>query len=74
MTEIPDNVVKLPTHINDNKILNDVVSSSSDTGRKQVLVTKDITSALMARGLGIESQDYHSDQLLSDIEHLNRPY
>ena len=51
-----------------------LVSSSSDTDRKVVLVTKDINVRLKARGLGIESQDYHSDQLLSDIEHLNKGY
>ena len=75
MTEIPDNVVKLPTHINDNKILNDVgFLKQRHPDRKVVLVTKDINVRLKARGLGIESQDYHSDQLLSDIEHLNKGY
>lgn len=75
MTEIPDNVIKLPTHINDNKILNDVgFLKQRHPDRKVVLVTKDINVRLKARGLGIESQDYHSDQLLNDIEHLNKGY
>ena len=75
MTEIPDNVIELPTHINDNKILNDVgFLKQRYPDRKVVLVTKDINVRLKARGLGIESQDYHSDQLLSDIEHLNKGY
>ena len=38
------------------------------------LVTKDINVRLKARGCGIESQDYHSGQLLSDIELLNKGY
>jgi PhoH-like ATPase len=75
MTETPDNMVLLPTHLNDNKILNDVgVLKQQYPERRVVLVTKDINVRLKARGCGIESQDYHSDQLLSDIEHLNTGY
>lgn len=75
MTEIPDNLVMLPTHLNDNKILNDVgFLKHQYPDRKVVLVTKDINVRLKARGCGIESQDYHSDQLLSDIEKLNKGY
>ena len=75
MTEIPDDIIKLPTHINDNKILNDVgFLKQRHPDRKVVLVTKDINVRLKARGLGIDSQDYHSDQLLSDIEDLEKGY
>ena len=75
MTEVPANLVILPTHLNDNKILNDVCFlKQSYPDRKVVLVTKDINLRLKARGCGIESEDYHSDQLLSDIEHLNKGY
>lgn len=75
MTEIPDNLVKLPTHLNDNKILNDVgYLKHRYPDRKVVLVTKDINVRLKARGCGIDSQDYHTDQLLSDIEQLNTGY
>lgn len=75
MTETPENLVMLPTHLNDNKILNDVgVLKQQYPDRRVVLVTKDINVRLKARGCGIESQDYHSDQLLSDIEHLNTGY
>ena len=75
MTEIPDNLVMLPTHLNDNKILNDVgFLKHTHPGRRVVLVTKDINVRLKARGCGIEAQDYHSDQLLSDIEKLNKGY
>ena len=75
MTEIPDNIIKLPTHINDNKILNDLgFLKQRHPDRKVVLVTKDINVRIKARGLGIDSQDYHSDQLLSDIEDLEKGY
>lgn len=75
MTETPDNLVMLPTHLNDNKILNDVgFLKQQHPERRVVLVTKDINVRLKARGCGIESQDYHTDQLLSDIEHLNTGY
>ncbi|MDD9890252.1 MAG: PhoH family protein [Gammaproteobacteria bacterium] len=75
MTETPENLIMLPTHLNDNKILNDVgFLKQSYPDRKVVLVTKDINVRLKARGCGIDSQDYHSDQLLSDIEHLNTGY
>lgn len=75
MTEIPDNLVMLPTHLNDNKILNDVgFLKHKYPERRVVLVTKDINVRLKARGCGIESQDYHSDQLLNDIEQLNKGY
>lgn len=75
MTETPENLVKLPTHLNDNKILNDVgYLKHRYPDRKVVLVTKDINVRLKARGCGIDSQDYHTDQLLSDIEQLNTGY
>lgn len=75
MTETPDNLVMLSNHSNDNKILNDVgFLKQRYPGHRVVLVTKDINVRLKARGCGIESQDYHTDQLLSDIEHLNTGY
>jgi len=75
MTEIPENLVKLPTHLNDNKILNDVgYLKHRYPDRQVVLVTKDINIRLKARGCGIDSQDYHADQLLNDIEQLNTGY
>jgi len=42
--------------------------------RRVVLVTKDINLRLKARGCGIEAEDYHSDQLLSDIEAMHKGY
>ena len=75
MVDTPENLIKLPTHLNDNKILNDVgYLKHYYPERKVVLVTKDINVGLKARGCGIDSQDYHSDQLLSDIEQLNVGY
>ncbi len=75
MSEVPEKIVMLPTHLNDNKILNDVgFLKQNNPNSRVVLVTKDINVRLKARGCGIESQDYHSDQLLSDIEQLNTGY
>ena len=75
MTETPENLVMLPTHLNDNRILNDVgYLKQRNPNQRVVLVTKDINVRLKARGCGIESQDYHSDLLLSDIEQLNKGY
>lgn len=75
MVETPENLAKLPTHLNDNKILNDVgYLKHRYPDRKIVLVTKDINVRLKARGCGIDSQDYHTDQLLSDIDQLNTGY
>jgi PhoH-like ATPase len=75
MTETPANVILLPNHLNDNKILNAVAYlKQRHAGRRVVLITKDINMRLKARGCGIESEDYHSDQLLSDIAHLNKGY
>ncbi len=75
MCEPPDNVVLLPTHLNDNKILNSVAFLKQRyPDRRAVLVTKDINLRLKARGCGIEAEDYHSDQLLSDIANLNKGY
>lgn len=75
MTEVPEDIVMLPTHLNDNKILNDVgFLKQNNPDRRVVLVTKDINVRLKARGCGIESQDYHSDQLINDIEQLHTGY
>ena len=75
MTKKPDNLVILSSKSNDNKILNDVAYlKQANPGMKIVLVTKDINVRLKARACGIDSQDYHSDQLLNDIEQLNKGY
>ena len=69
MIEGHKNLAKMPAHLNDNNILNDVgYLKHRYPDRKVVLVTKDIDVRLKARCCGIQSQDYHSDQLLSGIE------
>jgi PhoH-like ATPase len=75
MTQVPDNLVTLPPNLNDNRIINDItLLKQSIPGQRVVLVTKDINMRLKARGCGIETEDYHSDQVVSDIEHLNKGY
>ncbi len=70
-----DNVSLLPAHINDNKILNDIYYlKQQHSDSRVVLITKDINIRLKARGCGIEAEDYHNDQLVSDIELLNKGY
>lgn len=74
-TSPPDNVTLLPNNLNDNKIINDIFRlKEQNPNRRVVLVTKDINMRLKARGCGIESDDYHRDQLLNDIELLNEGY
>lgn len=70
-----DNVKTLPTHNNDNKIINDICQyQNSHPETEVVLVTKDINMRLKARGCGIHSEDYHSDQLVTDIGLLTNGY
>lgn len=65
----------LPEHLNDNRIINDVVAmKEADPGGCYVLVTKDINMRLKARACGIDAEDYHNDQLVSDIRQLTRGY
>ena len=75
MTTPPDNLTILPTHLNDNKIINDLcLLKHEHPHQRVVLITKDINMRLKARGCGIESDDYHNDQLVTDIEQLNKGY
>ncbi|MGB1220269.1 MAG: PhoH family protein [Alcanivoracaceae bacterium] len=65
----------LPEHLNDNRIINDIAAMKQrDPSRRYVLVTKDINMRLKARACGIESEDYHTDQLVKDIGQLTRGY
>ena len=65
----------LPEHLNDNRIINDIAAlSQRDPGRHYVLVTKDINMRLKCRACGIDAEDYHTDQLLSDIGQMTRGY
>lgn len=75
MSQAPDNLVTLPAHINDNKIINDICQlQRQNPDQEVVLVSKDINMRLKARGCGIHSEDYHSDQLVTDIDLLNKGY
>ena len=65
----------LPEHLNDNRIINDIAALiERDPARHYVLVTKDINMRLKARACGIDAEDYHTDQLLSDIGQMTRGY
>ena len=65
----------LPNDLNDNKIINQLchLQNRYPDGRI-VLVSKDINMRLKARGCGIDAEDYHTDQLLDDIDLLARGY
>ncbi|MEH6565686.1 MAG: PhoH family protein [Halopseudomonas sp.] len=65
----------LPNDLNDNKIINQLchLQNRHPEGRI-VLVSKDINMRLKARGCGIDAEDYHTDQLLDDIDLLARGY
>ncbi|UYM14432.1 PhoH family protein [Endozoicomonas euniceicola] len=70
-----ENVTTLPTTNNDNKIINDICQyQHNHPDTEVILVTKDINMRLKSRGCGIHSEDYHSDQLLSDIGMLTNGY
>ncbi len=75
MGEASEGLSALSGHNNDNRILNDVCFlKHRHPGQRVVLVSKDINIRLKARGCGLEAEDYQSDQLLSDIEQLNKGY
>lgn len=70
-----ENVIALPTANNDNRIINDICQyQKGHPNESVVLVTKDINMRLKARGCGILTEDYHSDQLVSDIGMLTKGY
>lgn len=65
----------LPAHSNDNRIINDLLALQTQHQEAEVvLVTKDINMRLKARGSGLQSEDYHNDQLISDIDSLTTGY
>ncbi len=75
MSHADENVIALPTSNNDNQIINDIRQYQRDHPEASVvLVTKDINMRLKARGCGIPTEDYHSDQLVSDISMLTKGY
>ncbi len=75
MNHALDNVTTLPSSNNDNRIINDIRQYQCDNpDRPVILVTKDINMRLKARGCGILTEDYHNDQLVSDIGLLTKGY
>lgn len=67
--------LSLPNHLNDNKIINSLIKlQNNHPNHEVVLITKDINMRLKARGCGVGAEDYHNDQLLSDIELLKTGY
>ena len=75
MSPSDENIVMLPTANNDNRIINDICQyQKTHPNDSVILVTKDINMRLKARGCGIPTEDYHSDQLVSDIDMLTKGY
>mgnify|MGYP000252270762 CR=1 FL=1 len=67
--------MNVPEDLNDNKIINQLVElQSRRSGSPVVLVTKDINMRLKARACGISAEDYHTDQLVDDVNLLSRGY
>lgn len=65
----------LPDHLNDNRIINDILALMAREPQRQcVLVTKDINMRLKARACGVAAEDYHTDQLVTDVGQLTRGY
>ena len=65
----------LPQNLNDNKIINSLVGLQERNPRQEiVLITKDINMRLKARSCGVGAQDYHNDQLLTDVSMLETGY
>ncbi len=65
----------LPNDLNDNKIINSLIFLQQQKPKVEIiLVTKDINMRLKARGCGIESEDYHNDQLVSDVKSLTKGF
>lgn len=65
----------LPNTINDNRIINQVIDIKRLNHDEQViLVTKDINMRLKARAIGIEAEDYSSDQLVDDVDLLSKGF
>src|SRR5690606_17122069 len=65
----------LPEDLNDNKIINQLVELQANRpGTSVVLVTKDINMRLKARACGLAAEDYHTDQLVDDVDLLSKGY
>lgn len=65
---------QLPETLNDNKIINALVSLQTRRSDPAILVSKDINMRLKARACGVDAEDYHNDQLVDDIALLRQGY
>ncbi len=66
---------QLPENLNDNKIINALVQlKARRKTRPTILVSKDINMRLKARACGVDAEDYHTDQLIDDIDLLPQGY
>src|SRR5690606_16646134 len=65
----------LPDNLNDNRSINALANLQTLHKERQIiLVSKDINMRLKARACGVEAQDYHTDQLVDDIDLLPKGY
>ncbi|MBO3277798.1 PhoH family protein [Pseudomonas schmalbachii] len=75
MSKRAEPITWLPEHLNDNRIINQLVElQSRHNAKRVVLVTKDINMRLKARACGVAAEDYHTDQLIDDVNLLPRGY
>ncbi|SEL77667.1 PhoH-like ATPase [Atopomonas hussainii] len=75
MNKRAEPITYLPENLNDNKIINQLVElKSRRPGGRVVLVSKDINMRLKARACGVDAEDYHTDQLVDDIDLLPSGY
>lgn len=64
----------LPLSSNDNLIINQALELIDKNQGPVVLVSKDINMRLKAKACGLEAQDYHTDQLVDDIDLLPKGF
>jgi PhoH-like ATPase len=61
--------------LNDNKIINTLIRLRDENPDTEfVLVTKDINMRIKAKANGVKAEDYHNDQLISDMKQLNKGF
>lgn len=59
---------------NDNLIISQALDLKDGHDGSVILVSKDINMRLKARSCGLEAQDYHTDQLVDDVDHLPKGF
>lgn len=63
-------IASLSMSSNDNLIINQALYLKEISDTSVILVSKDINMRLKARSCGLEAQDYHTDQLVDDVDLL----